>query len=223
MKKLVCLIILSACFTASALPYKRGFRDMKLPTQKMIEYQAFTDLAAAAADNALDGVDGPSSAAAVQITSFDAQPDAPRNVYITPGGTTAHVAACTVTVTGTNINDEVITEDLAFAENASTATTGSKAFKSITSVDFPADCEDTSFAATWDMGYGEKIGLKRCMDQAGHLVFTTVAGAYEATRATVAADASNVEGNTLDFNGTMNGSNDFEAFFIQNFAQSCYP
>lgn len=201
----------------------RNFRDMKLPTQVMLEKQTFSAPAAAGTDEVLDDSAGNTSAAAATVTTFVAQPDVARNLVITPGSTTADVADCTVVVSGTDYLDEVISEEFVIPEFMSTAVTGGRAFKSVTSVLFPAGCENTPFEATWDIGYGEKLGLKRCMDEVGHAVFSTVDGAYEATRATIAANASIVSANTADFNGTMDGSDDFELFFIQNFAQSCMP
>ena len=219
-------LIVLTCFIFSVNSFsvvKRKFLDMKLPSQQLIEKQTITNPAAAAADDVLSDDAGNTSAAAATQTTFDAQPDVTRNLSITPTGTTADVAACTITVSGTDFHGQSISEDFAFAENASTATVGSKAFKTVTSVAFPAACEDSPFGATWDVGYGEKLGLKRCMDSAGHMVQTTVSGAFEATRATIAVDAANVEGNTADFNGTMDGAADFEIFFFQNFAKSCNP
>jgi hypothetical protein len=206
---------------AFALNYHRVFQDMKLPTQQMIEKQTIENPAAAGTTDVLSGHAGATSAAAATVTSFVAQPDVPRNLVITPGGTTTDVEECNVVVTGTNFFGQSITETFAFAANASSATTGSKAFKTVTSIAFPANCESGGFAATWSVGYGEKLGLKRCMDSAGHSVMSTVGGAYESTRATMAADADEIEKNTADFNGTMNGSNDFEIFFFQNFR--CLP
>lgn len=200
---------------------KRQFQDMKMASQQMIEKQSFTNLAAADLDAALDGHAGNTAAAAVVVSTMLAQPDSPRNVVVTPGGTTADVAACVVVVAGTDIFNKAISENFSFLENASTATTGAKAFKTVTSVTFPANCEDSTYGATWDVGYGEKIGMKRCMDYAGHVVFTTIDGAKETTAPTMAASASAVSGNTVDFHGTMNGTSDFELFFFQNFR--CFP
>lgn len=215
----VSMAALSALFAidAQALNLTRPFQDLRLPTQVIMERQSIINPAAAGTTQVLNANAGSTSAAAVTVTTFVAQPDVARNLVITPGGSTAHVAACSITVTGTDIQNKAITEAFAFAENASGATTGAKAFKTISSIAFPANCEDTTFQATWSVGYGEKLGLKRCMDYAGHLVFSTVSGAYEATRATVTADDDEVSKNTADFNGTMNGTADFEAFFIQNF------
>jgi len=215
------LAIIFAALMAEAVPLRVERRDMKLATQQLIEKQTFTNPAAAGTADVLSAHAGATSAAVATASTFVAQPDVPRNLVITPGGTTTDIEACTVTVAGTNIFGQTITEGFAFAANASSATTGAKAFKTVTSVSWAADCESGGFAATWSVGYGEKIGMQRCMESAGHLVFSTVAGAYETTRATVTADADEVEKNTLDFNGTMNGSNDFEAFYLQNFR--CFP
>jgi hypothetical protein len=141
---------------------------------------------------------------------------------ITPGGTTADVEILrhhcrperTSLITA-------ISETFTFSADASSAVVGNKAFATVTSVSWPANCESGGFAATWSVGVGEKIGLKRCMADAGSFIQSSLGGAHEATLATVAADASNVEGNTADFNGTMNGSNNFKAYFIQNYG--CFP
>ena len=226
MRKFILLFISMLFITnsfGSGFPYKRENRDMKLNTQRLIEYQLISNPAVAAADDVLTDDAGSISAAIATQSTFDAAIDVPRNVSITPTGTTTDVESCVVVVDGTDFHNQVITENFTFAANASTATVGNKAFKTVTLITWPANCESGAFAATWDVGYGEKLGLKRCMALAGHLVFSTVSGVYETTRATVAVDASNIEGNTLDFNGTMDGAADFEVFFIQNFAQTCFP
>lgn len=196
-------------------------RDMKLASQVLLEKQTITTPILASANRVLTTNDGPSSAAVKTITSFTAQPDVPRNITITPTGTTTDVESCNVTVTGTNFFDQTISEVLAFSANASTATAGAKAFKTVTSVSWAADCESGGFAATWTIGVGDVLGLKRCMDFAGHLVFAVFDGAYETTRPTCVADADEVEKNTCDINGTLNGAKDVELYFIQNFR--CLP
>ena len=150
-------------------------------------------------------------------STFVAQPDVPRNLVITPGGTTTDIETCVIRVNGTNYLSGTIYEDFAFAANTASATTGVKAFKTVSSVVFPVDCESGSFGATWSAGYGEKIGLKNCMDFAGDWQSSEVGGVYETSRATIVADADEVEKNTADFNGTMTGSAAFIGHFIQNF------
>lgn len=200
---------------------KPMYHDVKLATQAVMERQSIIDADAAGSADVLSGNAGATSAAVATVSSFVAQPDVPRNLVITPGTSTPDVGACTIVVAGLNIYGRAITEDFAFSADASSATTGAKAFKSVSSITFPANCETTPFAATWSVGYGEKLGLNHCLDYAGDWVFSEIGGAYEATRATVVADADEVEKNTADFNGTMTGSADFLAHFIQNFR--CNP
>jgi hypothetical protein len=217
MKYLLLLATIITCTTVFALP-RRMQQDIKLPTQKVIEAQAITDPGAADADAIENEAAGGTSAAAATLSSgFDGQPDVPRNVVITPSATTTDIESCVITVSGTNIRGAAITEDFTFAANDTAAQTGAKAFKTVTSVAFPASCESGGYAATWDIGYGEKLGLSKCIDGTGYFLSSMVAKAYETTRATVVADDDEVEKNTADFNGTMNGANDFVALYIQNF------
>lgn len=221
MKNFLSILTLAFFAATASAAVERKFRDLKLPTQQMVEKETITNPAAASTDTALNDHAGATSAAVATASTFLAQPDVPRNVVITPGGTTGDVESCNVTVSGTNVAGKAITDVLAFAANASTATVGVKAFKTVSSVSWAANCESGSFGATWDMGYGEKLGLSKCLAAAGHVLFSTVSGVYESTRATVVADADEKEKNTADFNGTMDGSADFEIFFFQNFSAAC--
>lgn len=196
---------------------QRFNRDIKLPSQAMMEHQTVTTPIVATTNRVLTTNAGPTSAAAVSITSFTAQPDVPRNLTITPTGTTGDVEACVVTVTGTNISGATITEAFTFIADASTAQTGNKAFKTVTNVAFPANCESGGFAATWIVGVGSKLGVKNCADAAGYYVFSVFNGAYETTRGTMAINASAIESNTFIPNGTMDGTKNVELFFVQNF------
>jgi hypothetical protein len=212
------LILALGLFASTAFAaVKPTYFDYKPATQKMIEYQAFTNLAVAASTTVASDIQGPTSAAALVVTAGLTNPDSPRNLTITPGGSTGDVGTCTVTVAGTDYLNHAITEAFAFSANATTATVGNKAFKTVSSLSFAASCEDAPYTAHWNVGVGEKIGLKRCMDKAGHILHSTLNGAKEATAPTMAADASTVSLNTADFNGTMNGADDFELFFMQNF------
>jgi hypothetical protein len=216
------LLVFATLFTVNAQAAVRPlYQDIKLPTQVVIEKQAFGAPAVAGTADILSAHAGATSAAVATASTFVAQPDVPRNLVITPGGTTGDVESCVIVVAGTNYFGAAISENFTFAADASTAQTGSKAFKSVTSVTFPANCESGGFAATWSIGWGEKLGLKRCMDAAGDWVSSSVSGVYETSRATIAASASAVESNTADFNGTMNASATFTGYFFQNFR--CQP
>lgn len=220
MKMLFMFLIMFLTATANAYVVP-VYRDLKPATQVMLENQDFGTPIVATTNYIKTTYAGPTSAAALTLSSFSHQPDVPRNLTITPTGTTGDVESCIVTVNGTNYFDAAISETFSFAADASSATVGAKAFKSVTSVVWPANCESGGFAATWIIGVGEKIGLKRCMANAGDWAWSMVAGVYETTRATIAASASAVESNTADFNGTMDGSARFIGRFVQNFA--CLP
>lgn len=215
------LSMLLLALMADAAPVRRLYQDVKLPTQQMIEKQTFTDPAAADTTGVLSNHAGATSTAAVTVTTGLTNPGVPRNLVITPGATTADVASCVITVTGTNIFNTSFSETFTFSNNQSTAVTGQYAFKTVTSVAFPESCEDGSYTSTWSIGQGEMLGMKRCMADAGDIVFSKVAGAYESTRPTSTAHATSVHRNVVDFNGTMNGSNDFDLFFFQNYR--CFP
>lgn len=205
--------------SAKIRPY---YQDIKLPTQAILEKQTISDAILADTDYIVETHAGPTSAAAASITSFAHQPDVPRNLTITPTGTTTDVESCVITVSGTDYFGRSISENFTFAANASTAQTGSKAFKTVTSVAFPADCESGGFAATWIVGVGAKLGMKRCMAVAGDVFKAVFDGANE-TIGTVAASASAVSGNTYTPTGTLDGAKDVSLYFVQNFASTCQP
>lgn len=215
------LILTGLCeFSHAALSVSR--RDAKFPTQQMIEKQEFTNpLASNISTIKLSGYAGPTSAAVVTLTSFSAQPDMARNLSITPGGTTGDIENCDIVVNGTNIFGANISETFAFLANATGKVTGAKAFKTVSSVVFPANCESGSFAATWSIGTETKLGLKRCVANAGDFLFSLLAGAKEATGPTLTVDSNEVEKNVALFNGSLDGSNDFVLYFMQNYG--CAP
>lgn len=213
------ILIMLSFFTATASAYVvPTYRDIKPSTQQMIEKQVLTTPILASTNRIKTTYAGPTSAAAVTLSSFTAQPDVARNITITPTGTTGDVESCVVVVNGTNILNAAISESLTFAADASTAQAGAKAFKSVTSIVWPANCESGGFAATWIVGVGDVLGLKACMSNAGQVIQTVFDGVYEGTRATCIADADEVEKNTCDINGTLNGSKNVEFYFMQNFA-----
>ncbi len=209
-------------FTTFAEAYTAPtYRDQKMATQAMIEKQSFTNAVAASLDYTKVGYAGNTSTAAVVLSSFVAQPDLPRNIVIHPTGTAADIASCDITVAGTNFFGNAISETFSTTLNVSSDMTGAKAFKTLTSVTFPANCEDSPFGVTYSIGIGEKIGLKRCMAEAGDWAWSSAAGVYSATRWTVANDVDEVEKNTVDIYETMDGIVDFVGYYVQNFR--CLP
>lgn len=144
-----------------------------------------------------------SNSAITTVTSFLAQPDVPRSISITPGGTTTDVPAGDVTITGTDIGDNVITDTITFAANASTAGHTAKAFKTVTSIVFPI--QDTTGAATYDVGVSDKIGLPDKLSR--NTVFAAhLGGTRETTAPTVTVSSTVLSQNTVDLNSAHNGT-----------------
>lgn len=193
-------------------------QDIKLPSQQLAEKQTISVPVVAATARILSASAGDVGSGSVTVTSFLAQPDVPRNLTVTSGGTTANVTANSVWIYGTDFFDQPLMEEFAFTAAQSATITGNLAFKSVTSVKFPN--EASPYGATWSVGIGSKLGMSRCMAKAGHLLFATLSGDYESTRPTVAVGAS-VANNVAALSGTLNGSKDVELFFFQNFA--CLP
>jgi len=144
------------------------------------------------------------STAVTTVNSALTNPDVPRNVTATvAAGTLADILAVQVTVTGTDIEDRVITEALpAFTPGTAGTVTGSKAFKTVTQYVVPAMGGATPTVA---LGTGAKLGLLR------RLTHNTVLGAWlngvkEGTAPTVATDATNIANNTATLNSALNGT-----------------
>jgi hypothetical protein len=137
------------------------------------------------------------------ISTAITDPDVPRNITATAGGTAADIAAIQVTVNGTDGDGVAITEDLpAFTENTAGTVVGSLAFASVTSIVIPAH---DGTGATTAIGTGAKLGLPV------PLAYDTVVAAHfggvrESTRPTVTTSSSATSGNTIALNSTLDGS-----------------
>ena len=138
------------------------------------------------------------------------QPSVPRNITASTDGTAGDIKAVQVIITGTNFSDEVITETLpVFTVNTKTTVTGSKAFKTITSISIPAH---DGLGATTSIGFGEKLGLPYL------LPYNTVLKAYfdnalQGTPPTLATSLTDIESNTIDFDSALN-SKVLDAYLI---------
>jgi hypothetical protein len=139
------------------------------------------------------------------VTAGITQPDVPRNMTI-KGNASGN--AGNVTIHGTNENDAVITETIAL--NGATEVVGNKAFKTVTSIDYPA--ETHAGTDTVSIGRGSKLGLGRT------LRLNTVQDAYlnnvrEAVAPTVATSATAVESNTVLLNSALPGAQQVDIDF----------
>lgn len=135
------------------------------------------------------------------VTTAITQPSVPRNITATAGGTAADIKAIQVIVTGTNINDEVISETLpAFTVDTAGTVTGSKAFKTVTSITIPAH---DGTGATTAIGFGEKLGLPHKLAH-NTVLAASINNVREGTAPTVAVSSSALESNTVDLNSALN-------------------
>jgi hypothetical protein len=148
---------------------------------------------AAVADNGAEQV----------ITEGIANPTAPRNITATAGGTATDIGAIQVTIEGTNYADEPITEILpAFTLDTAGTVSGSKAFKTITKVTIPAH---DGLGATTSIGFGDVLGLPYKLGR-NTLLATFLNNTKETVDPTVNVDDVNIEGNTVELNTALNGT-----------------
>ena len=84
------------------------------------------------------------------------QPDVPRVLAITPGGTAADIGNGVVIITGHNVEGATITDTFQLVDASTTQIVGAKAFKSVSSIYIPK-CEGT--AATFTVDTTDRLGL----------------------------------------------------------------
>lgn len=209
------LMTLATAQLVQAAPVDVVRRDMKLPTQRLVERDAFTTPEAADDDQVLND-QSTSASATTTVTSFLAQPDVCRALSVTPGGSTGDVPAGDVVITGVNTQGRAISESITLTANQSSLASGTKAFCSVSSILFPV--QDGPLA-TYDVGVIEKLGLKRCLAAQGDFFFSTLNGVKEVTEASITPDADEVEKNLVDLNSSLNGTG-VVVYYIQN--NACY-
>ena len=131
-------------------------------------------------------------------TSDITSPDVPRNVTVK--GNAGGIAG-NVVVYGTDFAGNTISETIAL--NGSTEVAGNKGFATVTSYDMPAKTNGSG--DTVSIGLGNKLALpfKLAYDT---ILNAFLAGARESTRPTVAVSSSNLYGNTVALNSSLNGT-----------------
>ena len=151
----------------------------------------------------------------VTVTSGITDPDVPRNLTVTAGGTTNDILDSVVTVNGYNIEGKPISEAFRFAAQGTGTVTGVKAFYHVTSVVIG---QQGSANPTFSVGTGNKLGLNhRLFNQNTTVkVYTSTAiyGALTLQGApTVVSNENNLENNTVQPASTPNGSLIFAIFY----------
>ena len=180
--------------SAGTLHFKQLYSNTFAYTETQKKVAAANNTAVLAAKATTVGADQ-------NVTDGLTDPDVPRVLKVVPGGTTGDIQESVVTVTGTNVEGKVITDEFRFAADAASAVEGTKAFRTVTNVNIDAQL---STAATFSVGITNKLGVNH------RLVYqnTTVRVYYSATVAsptvltadtapTVVTNASEVERNYL--------------------------
>ena len=137
------------------------------------------------------------------VSTAITDPDVPRAVTATAGGTGADIKAIQVIVNGTDASGAVIAETLpAFTVNTGGSVTGSKAFATVTNYVIPPH---DGTGATTALGSADKIGIGVHLGR-NTVIAAYFAGAKEGTAPTVAVSASAPSSNTVDLNSASDGS-----------------
>ncbi len=135
------------------------------------------------------------------VTTGITDPAVCRNVTATAGGTAADIKAITVTVAGTNIWGEAISEVLpAFTVDTAGTVVGNKAFATVTSITIPAH---DGTGATTSVGTGAKLGLPVTLPRKS-FINLWLDDAVETIAASV-VDSDEVEKNTVTTTTALNG------------------
>lgn len=140
------------------------------------------------------------ASAAQTVTSGITNPDVPRALSVTVGGSAGGVQQGSVIVTGTNVEGKVITESFVVALGFTGTINGVKAFKTVTSVLIPAQL---GASATFAVGTRNILGVRhRLFNQNTTVKVYTGTTVYAApltlqAQPTVVANEKDIELNTV--------------------------
>jgi len=177
----------------SGYQYAQGRSRILSATYTAPAVAATTAVHAAVTDTGVD----------VTVTTAITNPDNPRNITATSGGTSADIKAVQVIITGTNIYGEPLTETLpVFTVNSPTTVVGNKAFATVTSILIPAH---DGTGATTAIGTGSKLGLPVKLSR-NTVVAAFLGGVKEGTAPTVATSSTLHSANTVTLNSALNSS-----------------
>lgn len=172
--------------------------DMMIPVLKPV---LALDLSAADAANLdADGLLNDSATDttdAKTYTTMIAQPPQARQLTFTPS---ASAGAGNITVVGTDIEDNPITDSI--ATSTTNAVTSAKAFKTVTSVTYPKDAD----GITWDAGWTEAIGLPLKLAEAPFYLEKFNGVVDFSTNGTFSVSSTDLAKNFFDPNGDLDGA-----------------
>lgn len=213
--RFVILVLLTALLGPMAFAQNATVsrRLIKPPnTQKIVDFYSWSGPLGTNATMAVSAAIGTLAVEAPRtISTFNAQPDVARNVILTPSGSTGVIPVGTVAVSGKDIFNRSISENIIIGQG--TTGVGLKAFKSLSSVVLPGA---TDIGAAFTVGYGDKLGINRCSDSNGYYLASVFDGAFETSRGTFSTHPTNVSLNTFTPQGSPDGSKKVELFYFQN-------
>lgn len=210
-------LMLALALTSLSLPahaWNQPSPDLKQASKFSIDSQSLDNVVTSTATNVLNADAGDTTGLGATVTSFLAQPDYARNLVIQANSFSTNVAAGNVVVSGWDITGRPLTESFAFTSTQSTATTGVKAFAKIYSIVFPA--ESSPYSATWNVGFGNKLGFKKCLDGT-NMTLKTLTDGVDIAPSAITADSTVVSKNTLTPASAPNGSRDYRFLFVENY------
>lgn len=138
------------------------------------------------------------------VTTGITNPDVPR--IATVKGNASGVAG-DVVITGTNINDEAISDTIALS--GASEVVGVKAFKTITSIALPVEVH--AGTDTVSIGVGSKIGFPAVISNTGLVIAKNFDGSVDAGTVTA---STTVEGSIYAVAGTLNGAKNVDLYFL---------
>lgn len=156
------------------------------------------------------------------VTTGFTNPDVPRNITVTAGGTATDITASAITITGTNVEGATITETFTPTVDTAGTITGSKAFKTVTSIAIPVQ---DGAAATYAVGFGSKLGIgMRNIASMPIMVLVRSSAGVETLEAPSASNfsATVVESNTVTTTTAQDGARGFRVYVI-NYKWSVDP
>ena len=138
------------------------------------------------------------------LTGSPYTPDIPRNITITRTVVDAEDTIGDITVSGTNYNDEVITEEFVVGGNGVTVL-GNKAFKTVTSVVGSTYTQGGAGSDTIEVGIGNKIGCAVGTNVAANIMLgilgVTIIDHNPAVGGTVAVETTTVDMSAGTYDG----------------------
>lgn len=185
-------------------PYKHYFgqtittdaKDVSCDHAFVSHFQVAAADAVAASDTAVHAAITLPTSGTTTVNTGITNPTVPRALRIK--GNAAGITG-NVVITGTNYNDDVITETI--AANGANAVECNKAFKTITQIVVPTR---TQASDTISVGFNEKLGLPYLLAH-NTVIFAFLDNAKEGTAPTVTVSSTALESNTIDLNTSLSG------------------